>query len=1016
MIPLKLSLRNFLSYGENLITLDFTKFHIACLSGNNGHGKSALLDALTWVIWGEARKGLSQKKPEQGLLHIGAKEILVEYEFNLEKEKYRIIRQYQNQKTSLEFQIYNSKLNHFVSISKDSSLTKTQQKIMQVLRMDYFTFINSTFILQGKADEFTKKNARERKNILADILGLAHYDTLSQLSREAYKELEKEAITLKNNTEEITKELVNKPYYEETIKNFNCNLTQINKEIKEKEKNTENLKLKKNSLLNKKENFKDLVIQEEQLTEEIKNISSQIDILKRQKEEYQKCISEKEKILLKFSSFQELEKKEEEFAKKIHILRNLETEFNTLQEIIQNKIYKKELEKKIFETKLIEKIKIKEKLEEIIKKEKEIMQGYNKYLELKNLDDELEQKRNQSEKLNIQKQKLEENIRKIKLHFELDLINLKKTKEENNIKIAKKEEIESNLNKIKQEISFLQEKEKNKDEKIEQKNKIIILREELKNKLKKIEQETDELNIKLTLLKHNLSFQCPLCETNLDSKKQSLLQEKLELSFKKYQKESEEIKLEIESYLNKEKILSKNLEEIQKYLKNKQIIEKKYTDIYVIYHNILLTEKESENLTKKISQITNILNTSDYATEERTFLKEIENKIINLNYNKEKHFEIKNLTKQYEKFNELKIKYTEASISFKENEEEITLLKEKIEKLNQQIFNKDYLQEEYKQSFCLQDKIKKIDYDEKTHKMIREELEILKDIPLKKKDIEFSEKKLPEILKNLQDLEENKQIKQKNIFSLKALKQEIIQELTELPQIENEIIKEENLILDLKSKQQYLFQQLGIYQNKYENCKKKEKEKKELENRLEKVVFEKNIYEKLTFVFGKDGIQASIIENAIPEIEEEANQILSKLTNGKAKIYIEPLKDLKTGGIKETLDIKIGDELGIRDYELFSGGENFRTNFALRIALSKLLAKRAGTKLRFLVIDEGFGSQDKEGLENLVSVIQSISSDFDKILIITHLDTLKDIFPVKIEVAKSADKGSVLNLSHNFYF
>jgi exonuclease SbcC len=161
----------------------------------------------------------------------------------------------------------------------------------------------------------------------------------------------------------------------------------------------------------------------------------------------------------------------------------------------------------------------------------------------------------------------------------------------------------------------------------------------------------------------------------------------------------------------------------------------------------------------------------------------------------------------------------------------------------------------------------------------------------------------------------------------------------------------------------------------------------------------------LIVAFGKNGIQALIIENVLPEIEEEANDLLAKLTNNGTQISIESLRDLKIGGIKETLDIRISDELGIRDYELYSGGEAFRIDFSLRIALSKLLTRRAGAKLRTLVMDEGFGTQDEEGIDNLVQAIQSISEDFDKILIITHLESLKDVFPVRIEVTKLPEIG-----------
>ena len=95
---------------------------------------------------------------------------------------------------------------------------------------------------------------------------------------------------------------------------------------------------------------------------------------------------------------------------------------------------------------------------------------------------------------------------------------------------------------------------------------------------------------------------------------------------------------------------------------------------------------------------------------------------------------------------------------------------------------------------------------------------------------------------------------------------------------------------------------------------------------------------------------------------------------------------------------------------MYSGGEAFRVNFALRIALSQLLAERAGTQIRTLVIDEGFGTQDAEGLHALVSAIRTIQDDFDKILVVTHLEELKNAFPVRIEVRKDPVSGSTFDV------
>ncbi len=82
----------------------------------------------------------------------------------------------------------------------------------------------------------------------------------------------------------------------------------------------------------------------------------------------------------------------------------------------------------------------------------------------------------------------------------------------------------------------------------------------------------------------------------------------------------------------------------------------------------------------------------------------------------------------------------------------------------------------------------------------------------------------------------------------------------------------------------------------------------------------------------------------------------------------------------------------------------------MRIALSKVLAQRVGAPLPTLFIDEGFGTQDGAGRERIMDVISSIQDEFDKIIVITHLEDLKDMFPARIEVQKNGD-GSTLWLS-----
>jgi exonuclease SbcC len=169
------------------------------------------------------------------------------------------------------------------------------------------------------------------------------------------------------------------------------------------------------------------------------------------------------------------------------------------------------------------------------------------------------------------------------------------------------------------------------------------------------------------------------------------------------------------------------------------------------------------------------------------------------------------------------------------------------------------------------------------------------------------------------------------------------------------------------------------------------------------------LLDELRAAFGKNGVPAMIIESVLPELEANANDLLGKMTAGRMNVRFETQRQTQSGTVSETLELRINDEIGERAYEMFSGGEAFRINFAVRIALSKLLAHRAGAQLQTLFVDEGFGTQDAAGRERLVEAIRAIEDDFERIVIITHIDELKDAFPARIEVTKTA-RGSVARI------
>ena len=185
MIPLKLKIAGFLSYHDP-VELDFQAVNLACISGHNGAGKSSLLDAFTWSLFGESRgKGTDVINLNQD---VKAAEVVLTFEY--EGNVYRVQRTLpRNKSTVLEFQVWSGEWEaegggrkaegsgqkveggHWRPLTEKTT-RDTQARIEQTLRLDYETFINASFFLQGKADQFTQKKASDRKTILGSILGL----------------------------------------------------------------------------------------------------------------------------------------------------------------------------------------------------------------------------------------------------------------------------------------------------------------------------------------------------------------------------------------------------------------------------------------------------------------------------------------------------------------------------------------------------------------------------------------------------------------------------------------------------------------------------------------------------------------------------------------------------------------------------------------------------------------------------------------------------------------------------
>jgi exonuclease SbcC len=498
----------------------------------------------------------------------------------------------------------------------------------------------------------------------------------------------------------------------------------------------------------------------------------------------------------------------------------------------------------------------------------------------------------------------------------------------------------------------------------------------------------------------------------LDGQKKQDIENHFRQETLQIRREEQQLDKEIQKYSSRLQELRSQYKQLEKQITKLQSSREQYIQA----ENALRESQKAQTQLQELKVKTDMLRTQvqrkEYAQDEHKRLLELRKEKEKTGYDSKEHQVLKRKIKKLQKFEGEYFKLEDIRERHRRSTSELPDIEQKIDHIRSALERQDYAHAERSQLQEVLSQIRKIGYDEKAHADIQQDLQGLQDAPTQKAQLDQAGKSIRSLRQILDELISERQQKAVSIADLNRQLVELEQEIEKLPTIEQNI---KDLSADLRSlgkERDEILQTRGTYQNKYEHCQQLETEFAQQQTEKKQVEKDCTVYEHLVKIFGKDGIQAYLIENAIPEIEDEANAILSRLTANRTYIAIESVKDLQRGGTKETLDIKISDELGTRSYEMYSGGEAFRVDFAIRVALSKLLANRAGTKLKTLVIDEGFGTQDTRGLEQLVEAIKAISTDFEKILVITHLESLKDAFPVRIEVVKHPDIGSQYQILH----
>jgi DNA repair exonuclease SbcCD ATPase subunit len=165
---------------------------------------------------------------------------------------------------------------------------------------------------------------------------------------------------------------------------------------------------------------------------------------------------------------------------------------------------------------------------------------------------------------------------------------------------------------------------------------------------------------------------------------------------------------------------------------------------------------------------------------------------------------------------------------------------------------------------------------------------------------------------------------------------------------------------------------------------------------------------RLVAAFGVGGIPARIIESVLPELASYAQELLDQLRPGMA-LSIRAQRAKRDGkGIVEALDLIVRDDVGERPLALFSGGERMSVSLALAVGLSRLVARRAGTAIRTLVIDEpdGLDAEARRAFGLALRVLAH-HGELERVVVVSHHEDLAEVGDAVYRVSKGPG-GSVV--------
>lgn len=1012
MIPIKLTIEGLYSYRERQ-TIDFEELTSAGLFGivgGVGSGKSSILEAITYALYGETERLNSRDRRAYNMMNLKSDRSFIEFDFeNHEKRIFRCKREMR--RNSRNFDDVKPSNTVFYEFKNEQWIPLEDSDAAKIIGLSYTNFKRTIIIPQGQFKEFLELGGKDRTTMMKEIFQLHRFDFFDKVSRLR--------TTNTSNLDNLDGRL---QAYDSVTQEDIANKTEVLKQEEEKK-----IKLS---------NEFELINQKYQL---LKSLKSDYEVLRSKNEEFERYKQRLPEIKKRESEAELYDRLFKLFSQDLSKLKELK------QELSDNGLEQENLSKKL--------LYLKSSLEEK-RKSIDSIASYHK---------QLPQKRNEESDLQLVVKVIEASA---KIAANADRYKKGEGFVNETDKVVKT--LGATVNSIRNETDNLRKqlidpqilmavsdwflKSKTMSEAIEEKDKLLA---NINADLKQLRITLEEKNINVDFFETNYQKQVEelnLRQSNLENKRNELMTQQKLVEYSNELHDGRACPLcgstehphilhanDVTEELNKAVKALNNIASEREKLQNDRLEAIRLLD------QLESKKKELENASEQLQTLNeNYQNHllqfvwSDFdATNEKAFIeqknrvfalqKEIDKKELSLKEKQNEQEQARsNLERYRKKLEELTLEENSLKASIETNKSNLKVVdfvayKEKQpDDVNRELFKlkqeNNRVEENHKK---LTDEINLLTTDQAFASALKESLD--KKQASLKNDIEklnkaLNTKLLQEKIEDLKHVEtvlssaldvakEREEINSFNLqFGILENKiKDLRKRLEEASYDDSKFVEEENLwnntkeqLEQLKEINTKLAAELERVKKQYEEKKELLKEKEYLEKRKANIQIMYNLFKGAGFVEYISSIYLS-------QLCDHANVRFHRMTRNQLRLRLN-----------ENNDFEIIDYLNegrSRSVKTLSGGQAFQVSLSLALALAESVQTNAQADRNFFFIDEGFGTQDLESANIVFETLTGLNKENKIVGIISHVEELKERIPMTLTITKDEERGSLIEVN-----